>query len=175
MWFLYLLGCGTIDKLLTIEISESTQVTVEKGTLLEEFLSDVGFDDFVSMNLVESQALSNQGVQPGDIEHVYLTLLEMEAIEPTESDLSFFDQMTFFASAPNIERAQIASASSFPEGQGLVSFDLADVDLTDYVVSESMTLTTDVTARRPAEDTLIEARFTVTVEATLQGAKNQLD
>jgi hypothetical protein len=49
------------------------------------------------------------------------------------------------------------------------------VNLTPYVVSESMTLSTDVTAQRPEQDTLVEARFTVEVQATVQGAKNQLD
>ena len=136
MFLLLTVGCAS---LLTIEISESTQLTIEQGTVLETVLADFGFGDFVSMDLTESEELVNQGVEPGDIELVTLTVLELEVIEPNSADLSFFEKMTFF------------------------------------VVSETMTLETDVTARRPDQDTLIEARFTIEVQATIQGAKNQLD
>ena len=49
-------------------------------------------------------------------------------------------------------------------------FDIVDVDLTDYVVSHSMTLTTEVSAHRPDADTEVEARFVVDVGVTVQGA-----
>lgn len=175
MLWLLTIGCGAIDSLLTIEISETSQVMVEQGTVLESLLGDLGFGDFVSMDLTQSQELANQGVEPGDIERVTLTVLELEAIEPSEADLSFFESMIFYASSPDVEQVKIASAPGFPEGEGLVSFDLEDVNLTPYVVSESMTLTTEVTAKRPDQDTLVEARFTVEVQATVQGVKNQID
>ena len=175
LFFLMGIGCGAIDSLLTIEISESSQVMVEQGTVLESLLGDLGFGDFVSMDLTESQALANQGVEPGDIERVTLTVLEMEALEPEDGDLSFFESMTFSVSAPDVDKVQIASSPGFPEGATLVVFDREDVDLTEYVVSESMTISTDVTAQRPEQDTLVEARFTVEVQATVQGVKNQLD
>ena len=174
LWFVTV-GCAAIDSLLTIEISESSQVMVEQGTVLESLLGDLGFGDFVSMDLTQSQELANQGVEPGDIERVTLTVLELEAIDPTGVDLSFFESMVFYASSPDVEQVQIASSPGFPEGEALVSFDIDDVNLTPYVVSESMTLTTEVTAKRPDQDTLVEARFTVEVQATVQGVKNQLD
>jgi hypothetical protein len=175
LFFLCNIGCGAIDSLLTIEISETSQVMVEQGTVLESLLGDLGFGDFVSMDLTDSQALANQGVEPGDIERVTLTVLELEAIEPAGADLSFLEQMVFYASSPDVEEVKIASSPGFPEGEPLVVFDIEDVNLTPYVVSESMTLSTDVTAQRPEQDTLVEARFTVEVQATVQGAKNQLD
>ena len=175
MLWLLTVGCGAIEDLLTIEISETSQVMVEKGTVLESLLGDLGFGDFVSMDLTQSQELANQGVEPGDIERVTLTVLELEAIDPSDADLSFFESMTFYASSPDVDQVKIASAPGFPEGESLVSFDLEDVDLTPYVVSESMSLTTEITANRPDQDTLVEARFTVEVQATVQGVKNQMD
>ena len=169
------IGCAAIDSLLTIEISESSQVTVEQGTVLESLLGDLGFGDFISMDLTQSQELANQGVEPGDIERVNLVSLELEALEPSGADLSFLEQMDVSASAPEQETVMIASASSFPVGEPLVSFELVDIDLTPYVVSASMSITTDVTAKRPEQDTLVEARFTLEVQATPQGVKNQLD
>ena len=55
-----------------------------------------------------------------------------------------------------------------------VDFDVEPVDLTEYVVSESMTFTTEVTGRRPDVDTTVEARFDVAVGVTGQGACNNL-
>ena len=175
MLLLFVLGCGALDSLLTVEISETSQVMVEQGTVLESLLGDLGFGEFVSMNLTESQELANQGVEPGDIESVTLTVMELEAIEPDGSDLSFMESMVFYAEAPDVDKVQIASSPGFPEGEPLVAFTLEDVDLTPYVVSESMTLSTDVNAGRPEQDTLVEARFTLQVKATIQGAKNQID
>lgn len=175
MFLFFFAGCAAVDSLLTVEISESSQVTVAQGTLVESLLGDLGFGEFVSMNIAESQELANQGVEPGDIEMVTLTVLELEALEPDGADLSFIDSMTFYASSPDIEQVEIASATSFPEAEAVVSFDREDVDLTPYVVSESMTLTTDVNAQRPEQDTLVEARFTLRVKATIQGVKNQID
>ena len=97
------IGCAAIDSLLTIEISESSQVTVEQGTVLESLLGDLGFGDFISMDLTQSQELVNQGVEPGDIERVTLTLLELEALEPNDADLRFIEQMEVSASAPEHE------------------------------------------------------------------------
>ncbi len=63
-----------------------------------------------------------------------------------------------------------ALQGQFPEGEPRVSFDLVDQDLHDYVVSESMTITTEVTGHRPDEETTLEARFSLEVEVTEQGA-----
>ena len=68
---------------------------------------------------------------------------------------------------------RIAHADDFPEGEPKVSFTLDDVDLTAYVVSQSLTITTDVTAHRPEQDTDVTAAFTLDVGVTAQGVKNQ--
>jgi len=52
----------------------------------------------------------------------------------------------------------------------VVALDLDDVDLTPYVVSESLTVTTDATGRRPEQDTVVQARFGLSVGVTGQGA-----
>ena len=52
--------------------------------------------------------------------------------------------------------------------------DLEDVDLTDYVVSQSLTIRTDVSGRRPEDETTVEARFALRVGVTSQGACNYL-
>ena len=70
---LWLVGCSS---LLTISIEESATTTVAGGTVLEDLLGDLGFDEFVTMDLTSSEELKNQGVEPGDIAESALTLLQ---------------------------------------------------------------------------------------------------
>lgn len=159
--------------LFTIEIEESAVTTVEKGTLVENLLVDVGFGGFVAMDLTDAEEIRNQGVAPGDIRNVALTSFELEAASPSNGDLSFLDGMELYVESPGLPRVLVAWQDTFPAGVALVPFELEDVDLTDYVVSESMTLTTEVMGRRPDVDTQVEARFALDVGVTGQGACNQ--
>jgi hypothetical protein len=167
-----LLGCA---ELLTIEIEQTAVTVVESGTLLENLIGDLGFSGFVSMDLTDSEELANQGVEPGDITGAKLVLLQLTAADPADGDLSFLQSMSVNVEAPDVDAALVASQGSFPEGEAVVSFDLEDVDLTPYVVSQSLTIGTDVSAGRPSEDTTVEALLRVEIEASLQGARNQLD
>lgn len=161
------------SSLFTIEVSDSATTTVEAGTILEDLLGDLGFEEFVSMDLTAAEELQNQGVSPGDIQEVYLTSFSLTAASPDGADLSFLDSMELWVEAPGLEPALIAWQDEFPEGEGTVVFELEGVDLTDYVVSQSMTLTTEVTAHRPDQDTEVRADFSLDVGVTSQGACNQ--
>lgn len=158
--------------LTTITIEDSAITEVEGATILETLVGDLGFESFVSMNLVESEELQNQGVEPGDIKNARLVAFELEAMSPSGADLAFIDDMAILISAPGLSEETLASADDFPEGEALVVFDVEDVDLTDYIVSESLTLSTDVTGHRPDETTIVEARYVIDVGVTLQGVKN---
>ena len=160
-------------KLFTISVAQEDQVLVEKGTILEQLLGDFGFGGFVSMTPIDSEELQNQGVAPGDIKDVRLVFFELEASSPAGADLAFIDALDIYVEAPGLPQVLLASASDFPEGQAVVAFEIEDVDLTEYVVSEALTLTTDVTAQRPEVDTTVTARFELDVGVTGQGACNQ--
>ena len=158
-----------------IDVDGADRVTVEAGTVLEELLGDLGFEAFTQMNVVASEELQNQGVEPGDIKEARLVSFELEAIEPADADLSFLDAMTLLVLAPGLPEEVVASAPGFPQGEALVVFDLEEVDLTEYIVSESMTLTTDVSGQRPDRATRIEARYVVEVGVTVKGATRKRD
>ena len=160
--------------LFTIDIEQSAQTTVPAGTLLEDLLGELGFEEFVTVDITASEELQNQGVQPGDIVNVTLTAVEMSVVAPSSGDLSFFDEITVFVEADTLPRVQIASLNSFPDGQQQVSFNLDEVDLTDYAVSQAMTIDTEVTGRSPDEETTIQADIVVEVGVTSQGACNQI-
>ncbi len=165
---------GCQGKLLTIHVEDTADTTVSQGTLLEELIGELGFDAFLGMDVTSSEELQNQGGAPGDISEVQLDLFTLEATDPAGADLSFLDSVDLYVEAPGLDKVLIASADSFPEGEALVDFTLEDVDLTDYVVSESMTLTTDVTGHRPDDDTVVQAHFDLAVGVTGQGACNNL-
>ena len=74
-----------------------------------------------------------------------------------------------------IEREIILQRKGEPGHIRIKTNALEDVDLTPYIVSQALSLTTEVTASRPDEDTVVEARFVVDVTATVQGVKNQVN
>ena len=156
-----------------IDVDGSDRVVVEEGSIVEDLLGDLGFEGFVQMNVVASEELQNQGVEAGDISSVQLVSFELAAVEPADGDLSFFESVAVWVEAPGLDPVMIADAVDFDEGRQVVSFDVYDVDLTDYVVSESMTLTTDIVAGRPDKETVVEAAYLLDVGVTLQGAKKQ--
>lgn len=168
MLILSFVACG----LTTFSIEESAQTEIPKATLAEVLLGEMGFGDFVSMDLTESSELANQGVEPGDVEDVMLTYMELEALSPEGQDLSFFNEMRIFVEAPDLDRQELAWADDFPAGEGLVAFTLEEVDLTPYAISQSMTFDIEVDAARPEEETTVEARFGVDVRVTGQGIRN---
>jgi hypothetical protein len=166
-----LTGCG--GGLFYIEVEETAQTTVSGGTLLEELLGDLGFEEFVTMDITASEELQNQGVEPGDIVNVTLIAFDLTVTDPADGDLTFLEEMAVYVEGDDLPRVRIAHLDDFPPGQQQVSFELDDVDLTPYVTGESMGIDTEVTGRSPSEDTTILASFVVDVGVTSQGAWSQ--
>lgn len=158
--------------LFTVTIEESSEVLVERGTPLEILLGDLGFEDFAQLSLSEDTRLANQGVEPGDISDVRFTSFVLTAVEPDGADLSFLESLAFYVEAEGLPRQLVASSQDFPVGRTVVELDLEAVDLTDYLVAPSMTITTDVEGGRPDQDTTVRADFALDVGATTQGACN---
>jgi len=156
--------------LISIDVSGEAETVVGEGTILEELVGAMGFGDFVSMDITSASELENQGVEPGDIQDVALTVFSLEVVDPAGGDLAFLESVELYVEGPDLPRQLVASADEFPEGQTRVDFAVEDVDLTDYVVSQSLTLETNVTGRRPEEDTTVKASYTLSVGVTSQGA-----
>ncbi|MCB9763432.1 MAG: hypothetical protein H6739_26935 [Alphaproteobacteria bacterium] len=168
---LMLAGCN--GSLLTIDVPFESTTTVEQGSIIENLAGGLGFGDFLNMDITDSQELRNQGVSPGDIQDVRLTEFELEAVAPQGADLSFLDALDIYVEAPGLDEVRVATAPGFPEGEALVVMTIEEVDLTEYAVSESMTITTDVSGHRPDVDTDVKARILLEVGVTAQGARNQ--
>lgn len=162
------------NALSTIHLHEEATATVARGTLVEDLLGDVGFGEFVDMDLMASSELRNQGVEPGDVREVVVTGLELEVTAPDGGDLSFIDTLAFFVEADGM-RERIAFQDDFPVGVSVVEMQVDNVDIADFVVAQSMDIVTEVTAGRPSADTDIVARIDIAVGVTAQGACNAID
>lgn len=170
LWLL--LACDL--PLTDIAITGQSEATIEAGTVLEDLLGDLGFSEFASMDLTHAEELRNQGVAPGDIASAALTEFLLTTTNGA-ADLSFIETMRLSVSGPALDEVELARGDSFPEGEATVEFQVTGADITDYVVSEAMTLSTEVTAHRPEEDTVVRADWTVVVGVTTQGAVSNLE
>lgn len=166
-----LVGCN--GALFRFDVAQADTVLIERGTLLEALVDDLGFD-FLDADLEVSQELANQGVEPGDVDGVYFRELVLTVRAPSGGDLAFLDRLEFFVEGDGLPRQRVAWADTFAPGQGEVALTVEDVDLTDYVVAESMDLVTEVAGNRPDADTTVEAAYVIEIGATRQGACNQL-
>jgi hypothetical protein len=160
-------------KLLTITVEDSSETVIERGTPLEVLVRDMGFGDFTDLDISSRAAITNQGVEPGDISDVYFERLTLSVTDPAGADLAFIDSLEFYVSADGLPTILVASRYNFPAGQGSVEMVLEDVDIVDYVVADSMDITTEVTGSRPNADTTVLGEFALKVGATVQGACNQ--
>jgi hypothetical protein len=157
-------------KLFKISIADQSTSQVPGATLFTDLLPDAfGFDDFLDMDLTESEELANQGVEDGDIKDVALVDFVLRATQPQGADLSFLSSLAVYVEAPGVPRALIASQQDFPPGVSEIAFDLETVDLTPFVISESMTFTVDATGQLPEDATTIVASYEVEVGVTGQG------
>ncbi len=157
-------------RLTSIEIERSAEILIPKGTLLEELLGDFGFDEFTQLDITSAEEIENQGAEPGDIRDVMLASFSLTATAPDGADLAFIDSLDLYVEAPELPRRLVASQSNFPAGQATVELELEELDLTEYAVSTSMTLTTEVTGSRPNVDTNVRADAVLVVGVTTQGA-----
>ena len=57
----------------------------------------------------------------------------------------------------------------------MVDFATTGAEIEPYVVSQEMTLATDVTAHRPESDTVVRVNYTLVIGVTTQGAVSNID
>ena len=167
MLLLTLLACS--GELLTIDVDMTAETTIDGAGLLGGLLDTLDFTGFNSFDLLDTQELANQGVEEDDIQEVYLEELTLEVLDGDELD--FLNTISFYAEAPDVSRALVASQDEF--SGTFVAFELEALDLHDYVVAPSMSMDTEVNASAPTDDTTLEAYARFSVRATVGGAVRQ--
>ena len=164
---LLLLACGGLTHL---TVSQSATAMIPAASLLEMLAGDVGFGSLVSFDLTQAQELKNQGVKREQIDSVKLQTLTLEITSPADGqDFTFLDSIVFLVDAPGQPQKEIAHGGPFTQGQKSVSLTLAAVELAPYAAASSMTFSTAVKGRRPANATTVAAKVVLGVDVNVAG------
>lgn len=151
----------------TVEQDGSTKI--ESGGLLGELLSQVelgGLDDF---DISVEQKLADQGVEPGDLNDLYLSELTLST---KDGDLSFLTSLQISVGATGIDPVEVAHGEDFEGSSKTLSLD--QVDLVDMVVAGGMTFTADASGSPPPQDTTIKVHVVAEGDASPKGAASQV-
>lgn len=163
------LGCsGGLD---TFDITEVATAKVPAGSVVEQLIADIGFGDaFLKMNVRDSEAFQNQGIEEDQIDSVRLASFEFRIVDPPSGqDFTFLDSLAFHASSEGLESKRIAHGGPFTTGANAVSMTVDGVELQPYVVAKSMDITTEATGKRPKQETTIEATMVLRVDFNVSG------
>ena len=153
----------------SIDLDGESVADIPSGTIVEQLIGDLGFGEFSNMDITSDQELANQGVEAGDIDGVYLDRLQLDLVSPEGADFSFIDDIDFYVEGPDLPRMLVAESRPIEAGDRRVEFDIVSVDLTEYAISKSMTLSTEVSGRRPSSTTRVRASYVLDVGVTRQG------
>ncbi len=165
-----LLALACTAGLIVIRVDQEASTVVEGSGVIGGLLTTLELGGLDDLSLSVEQELANQGVEPGDITEA--RLVELTLSTPDGEDLSFLTSVSFTISSPDLETVRIAHADELPPGQASVTLTLDDVDLTPYLVADSMSIGTDAEGQLPEDDTTIDAFIALDVTATAQGACN---
>ena len=160
-----LAACG----LLTIDVDQDAETTVDGAGILGELLGTVAFTGLDSFDVTVTQALQDQDVEEGDLVSVRITTLSLAG----DPDLSFLDGFDLYVSAEGLPEVLVASGEDFPEDNSAVALALEDVELAPYVTAGGMVFRVDASGEAPVDDTTVHAHVEASVEASVQGACRQ--
>lgn len=156
-------GCAPT---VAFDVDVSGQTTVQRGTLLEELLEQFSFGAFMNMDVSSTSEFENNQAEKDRVVEARLVGATLTITAPEGQDFDFIDEITFFVEAPGQPEREVAS-KAVPRGVDTFQLDLEDVDLAPYVRAETMSVTTEVTGRRPDEDTTIRADLVFHIVAAL--------
>lgn len=159
---LFLIGCG----LLRFEVDHQASTEIPGGGLVGQLLDTLSFTGLNEFDTTIEDEIADQGVEPGDVRSVRLTLFSLSA----DTDLSFIQSMEVFVQAPDFDEVRVAHGDDFPAGETQVELILDEVDLADALAAGAMSFRVEVDGAAPAEDTRIDVSLIAEIEATAQGA-----
>ena len=164
---LLLATCSNLDNL---EVVESSEATLSGASIFERLIGDLGFGDWLNLDLTQNETLANQGVERHQLDTVYLQSLTLAIIDGRdEQDFSFIESIQFYVSSDTLDRKLIAQGSDFEPGLKIVGLDVEPLNLAAYASEESMTITTDVEGHRPDYQTRIKADITLNIDVNVAG------
>ncbi|HVK68609.1 MAG TPA: hypothetical protein VM694_29320 [Polyangium sp.] len=157
-------SCDNLDN---FEVDVGAKATIPPGTILEELLGVLAFDEFQSINL--TQELDNQGVTKEDIDSVRMISLALVIEGPAGANFDFIESIAFFAETEGQPKVLVAELDPVPKGKISLDFVVSGAELKPYVVAPSMKLTTTTKGKRPPQETRVSAAAVLDVDVTVPG------
>lgn len=153
-----------------INIKESAETKVDGASIFERFVGDMGFGDFINMDLSQNSELKNQGISKDQIDSVKLSDFTLTITAPESGqDFSFLESLIFSVEAADLPRAKVAEGGPFADGATSVTLNVQDLELAPYVSAAKMDITSEVTGRRPNNTTTIRADLGFRVNVSVLG------
>ena len=158
--------CSSADNVI---VDESSQAVIPARTIVDEFVGNFGLG-FENFNIEQSEEFQNGGYTKDQIDSVRVLSIRLEVLSPAGGNFDFLDSIAFYAEAEGLPRIQIASLAVVPDGERVLEMDIDDAQLVEYVVSPSVTITTDATGTKPAEETTIKGDIIFDVDVNVSGS-----
>ena len=158
--------CSNLDN---VSVPADGQTTIP-GSVLGGLLGPVGFLGFSDIDVSEAQEFRNQGYSKDQIDSVRLEVFTLAITAPQGGNFDFLSEVSFFAESEGLPRVEIARINPVPRGASALELEILDVELRDYAVADSMTITTTATGVTPDEDTTISAHLVLDVDVDVSGA-----
>jgi hypothetical protein len=157
-------GCG--PPVITFDVPVSGETTVDSGGLIGELLGGLGFDDFAALDLEGTQEFKNEDVRKEQVTSAFVTSLNLSIQEPQGANFDWLNAIAFSASADDVDTEEVASAD-IPDGKSAVACEVAGVDVGPYIRADSFSITTEVEAVHPPQDTTVrvDVVFKISAEA----------
>jgi hypothetical protein len=149
------LGCGAPS--FEVAVESTTTIEGQSGGLLVELLPP-RFSGFTGLDVSQTSDFKNSGYPKDRIASARLRSLVLTITAPAGSNFDFLDRIAFLVGAEGLPTRQVASLEPVARGQGSLTFALDALELAPYVLSDTLSLTTDAKGRPPSQDLTIQGR-----------------
>ena len=163
--FLLLAGssCKKINEILTFNIKESTEITIE-NTIVPFSLP---FELPTPNILVSSESeFENNKTSKNLVKDVHIEELALTIINPNNQKFSFLKSIVIYISADGVQKIELASKYDIPKDVNQIDLDVTESKLDDYLKADKYSLSTEVVIRETlTKDITVKADMTFEVTA----------
>lgn len=152
---LVMAGC---DAIRTVYVEVVSETTVDSAGPLGGTFTELGFNQFASFDVSNSQTFQNNDANRDNIGDSYVTHFSLKVTDPDDQTLSFIEDMEVYIGDGNT-RTRVAYLG---DGQNTDVRELSlqvhdDREIGQYLRAEETVVDVEASGRPPEEDTTLEA------------------
>lgn len=143
---------------IAVPVEGETQVESSTAIVL---LNGLGFEQFTNFDLTNTAEFKNEVGSLSKVKAIYLDQFTLTATAPNDATIDFITAGSFSFEAPG-EMAQLVAEIASSPAEGAKTIDLktySDTNLKPIIASESFSMTSDLDATSPDQDTAVKARL----------------